>query len=447
MKRWPLHLPRSLFGRNLLLIVALIFISEAGIITLFRQIVQEPRAQLLIDFAQAHVEAMRTALDSMTPQQRAHYIAQFQSAQESRVLQTAVTANGQLPATFSAPRRFAVRRFIKRLSERLGAGYRLAWQDTPEQRLWIGTRIDEYDYWFGLQANVFASTTTPLSLVAALAAGLLSLFGAYLIQRRINQPLHALAAAAKHVGEGKREPLKLDDAPTEIAQVASSFNQMAAALDAAENERALMLAGVSHDLRTPLTKLRLATEILADHSDPEIIESMVRNIAAADAVIEQFIDFARLGSDEAERLCDINELVSDVAATSNSPHIELELGTLVPYACRPVALRRAISNLVENALRYGADKEGAEGAIIVRTTMKEKAISISVMDNGPGIPAADMERIRQPFTRLDEARSSKPGAGLGLAIVERTALLHRGELIMKNRASGGLEAMLSLPLK
>jgi two-component system osmolarity sensor histidine kinase EnvZ len=340
-----------------------------------------------------------------------------------------------------------VRRFIKRLSERLGAGYRLAWQDTPEQRLWIGTRIDEYDYWFGLQANVFASTTTPLSLVAALAAGLLSLFGAYLIQRRINQPLHALAAAAKHVGEGKREPLKLDDAPTEIAQVASSFNQMAAALDAAENERALMLAGVSHDLRTPLTKLRLATEILADHSDPEIIESMVRNIAAADAVIEQFIDFARLGSDEAERLCDINELVSDVAATSNSPHIELELGTLVPYACRPVALRRAISNLVENALRYGADKEGAEGAIIVRTTMKEKAISISVMDNGPGIPAADMERIRQPFTRLDEARSSKPGAGLGLAIVERTALLHRGELIMKNRASGGLEAMLSLPLK
>ncbi|MGZ3238124.1 MAG: ATP-binding protein, partial [Burkholderiaceae bacterium] len=227
----------------------------------------------------------------------------------------------------------------------------------------------------------------------------------------------------------------------------SSFNQMAAALDAAENERALMLAGVSHDLRTPLTKLRLATEILADHSEPEIIESMVRNIAAADAVIDQFIDFARLGSDEAERLCDINELANDIAATSDRSRIKLELGALPPYQCRPISLRRAIANLVENALRYGHDKNNVDDMIILRTTMDARSISISVMDNGAGIASEHLERIRQPFTRLDEARSGKPGAGLGLAIVERITHLHRGELLIQNRACGGLEVTLSLPLK
>ncbi|HEY8102735.1 MAG TPA: ATP-binding protein [Burkholderiaceae bacterium] len=446
MKRWPLHFPRSLFGRNLLLIVALIFVSEVGIVTLFRQIVQEPRMALLIDFAQTHVEAMRTALDSMAPEQRAHYMAQLNTNQADRILQTRVTLAGQVPASFVEPKRLVVRRFIKRLSERLGKSYQLGWQDMPEQRLWIGTRIDEYDYWFGLQTSVFASANTPLSLLAAIAAGLLSLFGAYLIQRRINRPLHALAAAARHVGEGKRQSLKLDNAPTEIAQVAGSFNQMAAALDAAENERTLMLAGVSHDLRTPLTKLRLATEILADHSEPEIIESMVRNIAAADAVIDQFIDFARLGSDEAERLCDLNELANDIAATSDRSRIKLELGSLVPYQCRPIALRRAVANLVENALRYGHNKDKADDMITLRTTMDAQSISISVLDNGPGIPSEDLERIRQPFTRLDEARSGNPGAGLGLAIVERIAHLHHGELLIKNRANGGLETTLSLPM-
>jgi two-component system osmolarity sensor histidine kinase EnvZ len=446
MKLWPLHAPRSLFRRNLLLIVALIFVSEAGIITLFRQIVQEPRMTLLIDFAQTHVEAMRTALSSMTPDQRSQFLAHYNTDQSNRILQTEVRRVGEMPAPFVEPKRFVVRRFIKRLGERLGAPYQLGWQSNPEQRLWVGTRIGDYDYWFGLQANVFASTTTPLSLLAAIAAGLLSLFGAYLIQRRINRPLNALATAVKHVGEGKRQQLELDNAPTEIAQVASSFNQMAQALDIAENERALMLAGVSHDLRTPLTKLRLATEILADHSDPEIIESMVRNIAAADAVIDQFIDFARLGSDEAESLCDINELVNDVAATSGRTRIKLELGALAPFQCRQIALRRAVANLIENALRYGQNKLNTDDMIVVRTASNAQSISISVMDNGAGIPSKDLDRIRQPFTRLDEARSGKPGAGLGLAIVERIALLHGGRLIIKNRDGGGLEASLVLPI-
>jgi two-component system osmolarity sensor histidine kinase EnvZ len=446
VKLWPPHAPRSLFGRNLLLIVALIFISELGVIALFRQIVQEPRMTLLIDFAQTHVEAMRTALDRMTPEQRSQYMVHFNTDQSDRVLQTKVTVADNTPAPLVEPKRLLVRRFMKRLSHRLGESYRLGWQNDPEQRLWVGTRIGDYEYWFGLHATVFASATTPLSLLAAIAAGLLALFGAYLIQRRINRPLNALADAAAQVGAGKRQRLNLDNAPTEIAQVAHSFNQMANALDIAESERALMLAGVSHDLRTPLTKLRLATEILADHGDPQIIESMVRNIAAADAVIEQFIDFARLGSDEATCLCDINELANDVAATSDRSHIKLELATLVSFRCRPIALRRAIANLVENAFRYGQNRNRPDAMITLRTMMDEQSILISVIDNGPGIPADDLERIRQPFTRLNEARSGKPGAGLGLAIVERIAHLHGGRLVIKNRPSGGLEASLVLPI-
>jgi two-component system osmolarity sensor histidine kinase EnvZ len=446
MKLWPIHVPRSLFGRNLLLIVALILASEIGIVVLFRQHVQEPRTALLIDFAQTHVESLRSAIDRMTPEQRVHYMAQFGADQENRVLQVKVSAVDQTPVAFVEPKRWVVRRFMQRLGQRLGTSYRVGWQDQPEQRLWIGTNIGEYDYWFGLRSSVFAGANTPLSLLAMLAAGLLALFGAYLIQRRINRPLQALADAVKHVGEGRRPQLLLDNAPTEIAQVAASINQMAAALDAAENERALMLAGVSHDLRTPLTKLRLATEILADNNDPELIEGMVRNIAAADAVIEQFIDFARLGSDETECVCDVNELANEVASASDKSRVILELATLPPLRCRPVALRRAVANLVENALRYGHDGKGTETRIILRTSGDARSILISVLDSGPGIPIGDLERIRQPFTRLDEARSGKPGAGLGLAIVERIACLHHGQLLIKNRPQGGLEASLSLPV-
>ena len=429
-----MFLPRTLFGRNLLLMAALILFAEVGMILVFRQTVQEPRTARLIEFAQTHVHAIRSALAVMTPEQRQRYLGELGGDGAARITQA-----GASPVQFAEARRPIVHLFIERLGARLGPGYRLGWQESPERRIWVGTSLGAQDYWLSFEAGTLIGSVTPLFVGLALGAGGLALLGAYLIQRRINRPLRSLAAAAAGVGRGRIEMPRLENAPTEIAQVAASFIQMAADLEAAERERALMLAGVSHDLRTPLAKLRLATEILAPGADQDLIASMVRNIAAADAVIDQFIDFARLGSDEALRTCDLNEMARDVAAAAGAGRVRLTLADLPPYVCRPVALRRALANLVENALRY------ADGTIELRSGMDGGEIRLSVLDAGPGIPQADLERMRQPFTRLDAARSGRPGAGLGLAIVERIARLHRGELLLRNRAQGGLEAVLVLP--
>lgn len=425
-------MPRTLFGRNLLLIAALVLFAEVGMAILFARTVQAPRVNRLIEFAQVHTYAMRAALDLMTPEQRERYVAELRKQSSTHV----VVGAAPVPPDDS-PRPLA-RMMLGRLSARMGPDYRLAWEGAPARRLWVGTSIGAQDYWFGVDTQPFIGNVGPLFLRFAVGAGVLALIGAYLIQRRINRPLRALAQAAAGVARGRMDMPDLSGAPSEIAQVATSFAQMAAELEAAERERALMLAGVSHDLRTPLAKLRLATEILKEEAEPGLIESMVRNIAAADGVIDQFIAYARLGSDEATQVCDLNEMVRDVAKTAGAP-LRLELARLPAIECRPVALRRAFANLVENALRYG------NGEVEVRSEVRGGRLLLSALDRGPGIPAAEVERMRQPFTRLEAARGGKPGAGLGLAIVERIARLHRGELILRNREGGGLEATLSLP--
>jgi two-component system osmolarity sensor histidine kinase EnvZ len=446
MKLPWIRAPRSLFGRNLLLIAALIITAELCFGILFKQLVQEPRATRMIDITQMHIGALHAALMLIAPQQRPVYLDQLNANDPKQVTINRLTALNDAPVQFEQPKRRNVTRFMRHLEEQLQPhGYRLGWQEKPEQRLWIGTRIDDSMYWYGVDADAFVGKASGLFFAFAIGSGLLALLGAYLIQRRINRPLYTLANAVAEISRGKMRPLPLDSLPLEIAQLAASFNQMSGELEATERERALMLAGVSHDLRTPLAKLRLATEILSDHCEPELIEGMVRNIASADAIIGQFIDFARLGGDEAIQPCDINELVTDIARTSGQTALKLQLTALPLYPCRVLALRRAIGNLIENALHYGAKDEGSIVSVTVCTTFSDETIFISIQDEGHGIPPEHMARLRQPFTRLEEARNGRAGAGLGLAIVERIARLHHGELVLTNRAGGGLDATLLLP--
>ena len=216
---------------------------------------------------------------------------------------------------------------------------------------------------------------------------------------------------------------------------------MAGDLASLEADRRLILAGVSHDLRTPLARLRLGVELSSSSQDDR--DAMGTDIDEMDRIIGQFVDFARDGQSEASKQIDLTEMLADLEA-----HYE-RLGSRVRFTApesvrvegRPLGLRRAVSNLIDNALRYAPGQ-----AVDVELAVTQEHALIEVLDRGPGIPADQVERLKRPFTRLEVARTDVKGSGLGLAIVDRIARAHGGSLLMLGREGGGLRAILRLAL-
>ena len=273
------------------------------------------------------------------------------------------------------------------------------------------------------------------------AALLVALTGAFVIGSRISRPLRNLTRAALMVGSGRTPPVQEEKGPQEIAVVARAFNRMAGELARTDADRALILAGVSHDLRTPLARLRLGIEMSGAPSG-EVL-AMVADIEEMDRIIGQFLDFGRGDSQEPAQPVDTAGLARDVTEPYRLRGLDVRIDapdTLVTEA-RALPLRRSLSNLIDNALRYA----GEDKPIDVQVYSEDKDVCIEVADRGPGIPLDQVERMRHPFTRLEEARSNTKGAGLGLAIVDRVMRSHHGRLDLLPREGGGLRAILRLP--
>jgi two-component system, OmpR family, osmolarity sensor histidine kinase EnvZ len=222
-----------------------------------------------------------------------------------------------------------------------------------------------------------------------------------------------------------------------VRTVSAAFNRMAGSLEAMERDRAMVLAGISHDLRTPLSRLRLALEM--SNADSAATEAMITDIAEIDAVIGQFLDFAR-GADEDKAQASLGEVLDELAEhyVKLGRKLSFKSHAAPSFRFARMAVRRAVSNLIDNALRYAGEP------IEVEVTENKPLICVEVRDRGPGIPAADSERLKRPFTRMDQSRSGTGGAGLGLAIVDRVARAHGGGLDLLAREGGGLVARLSL---
>ncbi|MBM3108327.1 MAG: ATP-binding protein [Pseudomonas sp.] len=276
-----------------------------------------------------------------------------------------------------------------------------------------------------------------------LAIGLLSTASAWIFVRQLNQPLKRLVFAARQLGQGRSVRLPISDTPSEMTEVYRAFNQMAEDVEQAGQERELMLAGVSHDLRTPLTRLRLSLSMLDNDSD--LTDDMVRDIEDMDAILDQFLAFIRDGRDEPVEEVDLSDLVREVVAPFNQPEerVRLCLEPIPPFPLRRVSLKRMLNNLIGNAL-YHAGK-GVEVAAYVSGDSSAPYVVLSVLDRGAGIDPNELEGIFNPFIRGDRARSGK-GTGLGLAIVKRIAAQHGGNVELRNRSGGGLEARVRLPL-
>jgi two-component system osmolarity sensor histidine kinase EnvZ len=207
-----------------------------------------------------------------------------------------------------------------------------------------------------------------------------------------------------------------------------------------EQDRALLMAGISHDLRTPLTRIRLASEMMVEE-DEYLKDGIVHDIEDMDAIINQFIAYIRQDQECVREQEQINYLIQDVvlAESNREGKIEVELASCPDIPMQGIAIKRILSNLVENAFRYG------EGWVKLSSHFDGQRVGFSVEDNGPGIPEDQIPKLFQPFTQGDIARGSV-GSGLGLAIIKRIVDRHQGEVVLTNRAAGGLHAQVWLPL-
>ncbi len=421
----------------MLLIAVLLAIGQFASLQIFEYFEREPRAEAaalqavtVVNYTRASLIAsqdnLRLALLSeLTGKEGVHvYYADFMEEIEP------------LPADPF------INMVADKIRERLGAETIITVNHYGVQGLWVSFNIGQDDFWVVIP-KVHVEVHFPWQWLGwgALVL-LLSLGGGYLLAARINRPLSLLVNAANRLRNGEQPEKLPEESVTELREVSSTFNKMATALAELDAERTLILAGVSHDIRTPLARLRLAVEMLPDESCDSLKNGMIEDIADMDNIIHQFLDFVRGVEGEPTQLIDINSLLQGLHDRQSRAGRDLVVQMAATYAIpiRPLAMQRLLDNLVGNAYAYG------HGQVRVASQILNDAIVISVFDNGPGIPESHLEKLLRPFERLDTARSNAGGSGLGLAIAERIAKLHHGKLELINRPEGGLEARLTLPI-
>ena len=430
--------PRTLLWRSVLLIALLLTVAHLSWLQIFRSSEREPRARQIAQQMVSVVNLTRAALITADPAKR---LALLQDLSRDEGIQVHLGHPGERVAPLGD--RAFLNLVQQNLRRQLGPDTQLATSREGVRGTWVSFHIDEDEYWV-FMPRTRLERNYPLTYVwwGALVLAL-ALLGAYLIVARINRPLRELAGAADEIGRGKTPPPVAETGPTEIRTLAHAFNRMASDLKRLDEERALLLAGVSHDLRTPLSRIRLGLEMMDDKGDPALKSGMIEDIGDIDAAINQFLDFARITEGEsAVPDGDLNAIVREVCERYSraGKDVATRFEELPPLKLRPLAAHRLVANLVDNALRHG------DGSVEVRTSKQESTAVLEVLDRGPGIPPAEAERMLQPFTRLNSARSDA-GTGLGLAIVDRIARLHGGRVQLLPRDGGGLRARVELPLK
>jgi two-component system osmolarity sensor histidine kinase EnvZ len=422
----------SLFARSFLLIAALIVTAVLASFQIYRVYEREPRSRELAQQTVSTVNLTRAALVSADPFLRRQLLIELNETEGLRVFPA--TASEKLEPIPDDALLVLVTEKVRAVT---GAETRFAYARDAEEGFLVSFFIDEDEYWVMLPRERFEPAFPLQWLGWGVALLVLALAGAWLIASNIARPLAALTRAAARIGRGEPHRPLAEEGARELSTLAAAFNRMASDLESIERERAMVLAGISHDLRTPLSRMRLGLEMSG--AEAGAADAMIADIDEMDAIIGQFLDFAR-GVTEAKSEQDAGALIEEIAEhyTRVGKAVTVSGERFVPFPFARMAVRRAVSNLIDNALRY------AGGPVEVHLRKNRGGAVIEVRDRGPGIPPQEVERLKRPFTRLDDARGGPSGAGLGLAIVERVARAHGGGLELAPREGGGLVARLTL---
>ncbi len=334
--------------------------------------------------------------------------------------------------------------FQESLARRAGQKLSIV-ESTKGPLIWVDVPAHEMIVRIGFDRKRLG-TNPPVVLLAAIGGGaLLTFLVSFLELRRVVTPLSRMSTAVREVGLGHQPPALSEDGPKEIAGLARAFNRMSSDIQKLSENRTIMVAGISHDLRTPLTRLGLAVEMLDKGSDTELIAGIRRDLAAMNNLIGQFLLFTQGIESASPEELDLHSLIEAQADDLRRSGSEVKvIGCSSPchYRADPVALRRVLMNLLENAAQYGGSQ-----MITVNLRCDEDAISIDVCDRGPGIPADKVEAVFQPFHRLEAARGNRAGgSGLGLAIARQLADKHGWTIQLLPRDGGGTVARVGLPI-
>lgn len=433
------ELKLGLFARTFLLLALLMLASLAAWVHVFWTLEREPQVEQIAN------QLIRAA--ELTSMAREHAAV---SAQAELTKALNKHTDFTLPATDSPPEVLPLPDSLEwqsvaaRVIEALGPGTQVGMDSDSPDLVWL--RTPELA-WLGVPVKPIGLTSGPEWVSWIAAAALLSMVGAAVAVGYLNRPLARLARVAGQLSRGQTPDRLPESGAQEIQQLNSSFNRMVTELQQAEADRNLMLAGISHDLRTPLARIRLEIEMSPMSADQR--NAIDADLTQIDRTLGQLLQYARPGNAPPETAIAVHDIVSDVVRQSHGQDLEQARITLItptPAWCRmnEADLRRCLTNLIDNAVRYGSRPDG-HCPITVAIRTRGERLHIDVIDQGPGIAAHDVARVLRPFSRGESARTDTAGAGLGLSIVQRLMARADGHLALLASPEGGLTARMDLP--
>ena len=438
-------IPNTLLARFLILIATVLIIAQVVSIRIFDYFERGPRAEAVAQEIETIVNFTRVSLISSREDKRLELLSELSTKGDIRIY----------PAYYFedieplAPDPF-LQVIVSKLKARLGENTIVVTNHYGIPGLWVSFAIDQDEFWVVIPTP--GDRPFPWHWIGwgIIVAGL-SIIGAYATATRINKPLNLLINATEQLKKGTfPEKLPLDSV-TEFRTMSQTFNEMAESLGKVDQERKVLLAGVSHDIRTPLTRLRIAIEMLPEKIASKLKKSMEEDIFEIDNILNQFIDYVRGFNQEATVTTNLNEFFSHMKNQHQilNRNIVLVSNLKIPifYDIKPISFRRLFDNLINNAFSYST------GEVVITLRKHKENISISVLDDGPGIPPDHIQRLLKPFERFDvisinkkQIANNREGCGLGLAIVDKITEAHNGKLVISNRAKKGLEVKIILPL-
>ena len=435
------HLGFSLFWRTFLFLALLLFGSIVAWLQTFRALESEPRAIQSAQQLASLVNLSRAALRYSDAIARLSLIKTLADEERVRISQHTPKDRFDLYQSDELGQRIS-----EELKNRLGKDTLVASSVNGEKGFWVGFSIDGDAYWLQTDLSRIGPSRGSIWFIWLITAAVLSLAGAAFMARLINRPLKQLSFAASRMRDGDFDASLLDEkaATSEIREVNIGFNRMAEQLSKVEQDRVIMLAGISHDLRTPLARLRLETEMSV--ADEDARAHMAADITQLDAIIDKFLDYART---DPARLGPVSlNAVVDAAVYAVADYDDMRITLSIPdnldVLADEIELLRIISNLIENARRYGKSPDTGVALVEISAKTRDQWVLIKVRDHGLGVSPEALPKLTRPFFRGDAARTAATGAGLGLAIVEKTIQRMGGIFGLANTASGGLAAHIKL---